>query len=168
MLNQRVSTAAGVLVVCLGGLMLGGCTGKVVDLGKDKEQLDDLIAKSNQKPVMVDFWKFGCASCMSLEPVMDKLAGEYDGRVIVARYQMEYLWFQPTNWEVFKRYGFAFFPTVILFIDGKEQHRWIWNLDDDAYRLVLDPLVPPPPPSAETPASTATPTTAPAAGVGAG
>ena len=68
---------------------------------------------------------------------------------------MEHLWFQPTDWEVFKRYGFVFFPTVILFVDGQEKHRWVWNLNMNDYHEVLNPLVGPP---------TTQPTTQPASG----
>ncbi len=141
----RLCSWRGGFVIVLMCLLSAGCGGKVVDLGISREKLDAEIAKSSEKPVLVDFWKFGCASCMMVDPVMDQLAKEYDGRVIVSKFMMEHFWFAPTDWGVFKRYSFGFFPTVILFVDGKERHRWVWNVDTKAYREVLDPLVGPAP-----------------------
>lgn len=125
-------------------VLLAGCSGKVVDLGADREKLDQLLARED-KPVLVDFWKWGCASCMSIDPLMDQLAQEYDGRVVVAKFWTVHFWLAPTDWKVFRRYNFGFFPTVILFSHGQELDRWVWNLDANAYRKVLDPIVPPPP-----------------------
>ena len=141
MKKRRFLCAAGMPVLCWMGLLLSGCSSTTVDLESSTAKLDAVIAKSYSQPVLVDFWKFGCASCMSLEPVIGKLADDYKGRVVVGRFLADQFWFEPTNWEVFKRYGFAFFPTVILFVDGKEKHRWVWNLDVTAYRKELDPLV---------------------------
>jgi len=142
--THSLRRGGGMFVVALACLLPAGCSGKVVDLGASREKLDECILQSSDKPLLVDFWKFGCASCMSLEPVMDKLAQEYDGRVTVARFFMDHLWFEPTDWEVFKRYGFGFFPTVILFVNGQEQHRWVWDLEMKNYHEVLQPLVGPP------------------------
>lgn len=122
-------------------MLAAGCGGKSLDLGTSTEKLDKEIALSSSKPLIVDFWKMGCASCMSLEPVIAKLSEEYDGQVTVGRFWMEHFWFEPTNWDVFKRYSFAFFPTVILFVNGKEVHRWVWVLEMNEYRKILDPLV---------------------------
>jgi hypothetical protein len=75
------------------------------------------------------------------DPVMDQLADEYRGWVVIARFMAVHFWLAPTNWEVFKRYSFSYRPTVILLVDGKGRGRWVWDLKTDAYRKVLDPLV---------------------------
>lgn len=140
--GRSLAAASGSAGLCLAMtccLLLGGCSSKCVNLGADRKKLDEVLL--SDQPVLVNFWKWGCASCMSVEPVMNTLADEYRGRVVVARFQAAYFWLAATDYEVFKRYNFSFFPTAILFVDGQERHRWVWNTSADAYREVLDPLV---------------------------
>jgi thioredoxin 1 len=129
------------LAVAASVALLAGCGGKCENLGADRCKLDETL--KSDKPVLVDFYKWGCASCLSVDPVKDQLADEYRGRAVVARFWMAHFWFAPTDWEVFKRYSFGFFPTVILFVDGKEKCRWVWDTNADNYRKELDKLVPP-------------------------
>ncbi len=157
--SRRFWAAAFLLLVA--AMLTGGCGLKCVDLESSTEKLDDAILNSG-KPVLVDFWKVGCLSCATLDPVMDKLADEYRGRVVVARFCAVHFWLTPTNREVYNRYAFSFFPTAILFVDGKERDRWVWNTDLDAYRGVLDLLVGSPTTQPDSPAATAlTPKTQP-------
>lgn len=64
-------------------------------------------------PVLVDFWAEWCGPCKQLSPVLDELAKEFDGKVTVAKVNID------QNPEAPQKYGVRGIPTLILFKDGK-------------------------------------------------
>lgn len=62
---------------------------------------------------LVDFWAPWCGPCKAIAPVLDELAQEYDGRVAIAKINVDE---QSATAEVF---GIMSIPTMILFKDGK-------------------------------------------------
>jgi thioredoxin 1 len=94
------------------------------------------------KPVLIDFYKEGCAYCAMLDPTMDTLANEYDGRVKIASFRALTFVFGVPCPAIKDRYDVVFVPTVILFINGQEKHRWTSEFDTNAYRKVLNAVVP--------------------------
>ena len=65
------------------------------------------------KPVLVDFWASWCAPCLAIAPAIEELAGEYDGKVVVAKMDVDKSPATPG------RYGIRAIPTLILFKDGQ-------------------------------------------------
>ncbi len=83
---------------------------KVVQLSDDS--FENEVLKSST-PVLVDFWATWCAPCKAIGPVIDGLAGEYDGKVKIGKLNVD------ENPATPGQYGVRGIPTLILFKDGK-------------------------------------------------
>jgi thioredoxin-like negative regulator of GroEL len=77
---------------------------------------------------------------------MDQLADEYRGRAVVAAFRAYTFYFGVPCDEIKSRYEVVLVPTVILFVNGQEKHRWFADYSADSYRKVLDEVLGPPAP----------------------
>ncbi|MDP4300613.1 thioredoxin TrxA [Leptothrix discophora] len=67
----------------------------------------------NDKPVLVDYWAEWCGPCKMIAPVLDEVAKDYDGRLQVAKMNVD------ENREVPARFGIRGIPTLMIFKDGQ-------------------------------------------------
>jgi thioredoxin 1 len=65
------------------------------------------------KPVLVDYWAEWCGPCKAIAPVLDEVAKAYDGRLHVAKMNVD------ENREVPARFGIRGIPTLMLFKNGQ-------------------------------------------------
>ena len=82
--------------------------------------------------VLVDFWAAWCPPCRRLAPTIDALADEYDGRLTVAKVDVD------DSPETAQRYGIQSIPTLILFRDGQPVDKRLGALPKEELRSFVD------------------------------
>ncbi len=98
----------------------------------------EVIERSKEVPVVVDFWAEWCGPCRMLGPVLEKLAEEYEGRFVLAKADTEKL---P---DVASSFGVRGIPAVFGLKDGKLVDSFVGVQSEQAIRAFLDKLMPSP------------------------
>jgi thioredoxin 1 len=95
---------------------------------------EQAVIKSD-KPVVVDFWAPWCGPCRAIAPTLDKLAGEYEGRLTIAKVN--------TDEEIQNagHLGIQGIPTLIIFKGGKEVARLVGSRSEAQYREAFDKVL---------------------------
>ena len=82
----------------------------VIHIGSE-EAFDKLMA--GDTPVLVDFWATWCGSCRMIAPIVEEIANEYAGKVVVAKVDGDEMG------ELAQRYRIMNIPTLMLFKQGQ-------------------------------------------------
>src|SRR6266705_6010257 len=82
----------------------------IVTLTQDNFEAEALKSGT---PVLVDFWAEWCGPCKMVAPILDELAGEYDGRVKIGKVNVD------DSQALATEYGIRAIPTLLLFKDGQ-------------------------------------------------
>jgi putative thioredoxin len=91
-----------------------------------------VLKRSHDVPVLVDFWAGWCAPCRMLKPVLEKLAQEYQGKFFLAKVDTD------KEQQLAAQYGIRSLPTVQLFRNGKPVDGFVGAQPERAVRTLLD------------------------------
>lgn len=74
--------------------------------------VDEIIATG--KPVVIDCWATWCGPCMAMSPLVEELAADYEGRVVIGKYNVD------EQNDLSMKYRIMSIPMFLFFKDGKK------------------------------------------------
>ncbi|OGA15942.1 MAG: thioredoxin [Betaproteobacteria bacterium RIFCSPLOWO2_02_FULL_66_14] len=86
----------------------------------------------SEVPVLVDYWAEWCGPCKQIAPILDEVAKEYEGRLKVAKINVD------ENRQVPARFGIRGIPTLMLFRNGNVEDTRVGALSKSQLTAFLD------------------------------
>jgi len=102
---------------------------KIIYLSDESFEAEVLQA---EVPVLVDYWAEWCGPCKMIAPILEEIADEYDGRVTVAKLNID------DNANTPPKYGIRGIPTLMLFKDGAVEATKVGALSKSQLTAFLD------------------------------
>jgi putative thioredoxin len=116
------------------GSAMGNGSGFVVDVTEATFQ-SEVLQRSMSVPVVIDFWAEWCGPCKQLSPTLEKLAGEYEGRFLLAKIDVD------ANQQLAASAQVQSIPMVIGVVRGQAVPLFAGALPEGEVRKYLDELL---------------------------
>ena len=101
----------------------------------DETFAEAVIDESNNRPVVVDFWAEWCGPCRVLSPIIEAVAAEFGGDVLLAKLDTD------RNPQTSATYGIQAIPSVKAFVDGEVANEFAGALPEEHVRAFFAQLV---------------------------
>jgi len=95
------------------------------------DSFDGDVLQSNQ-PVLVDYWAEWCGPCKMITPILEEVANEYQGRLKVAKLNID------DNQKTPGKYGIRGIPTLMLFKNGNIEATKVGALSKSQLTAFID------------------------------
>jgi thioredoxin 1 len=95
----------------------------------------DAEALKSDKPVLVDFWAAWCGPCRMIAPIVEELAGEFEGKAVIGKLDVD------DNQQTAIKYGVRSIPTVLFFKGGELKDTIIGAVPKSAFIEKLNKLL---------------------------
>ena len=95
----------------------------------------DVLQRSNEVPVVIDFWAEWCEPCKQLSPLLDRLATEYGGRFVLAKIDVD------ANPTLMQQFGIQGIPAVFAVVAGQALPLFQGAAPEPQIRQTLDQVV---------------------------
>ena len=102
------------------------------DFKEDSFTKDVLDSKT---PVLVDFWAEWCGPCKMLTPIINELADEYLGKIVIGKVNVD------NNPTIASEYGIRSIPSLLFFKNGKVQNQIMGAVSKNDIAKALDNLI---------------------------
>lgn len=102
----------------------------------------EALSRSREVPVLIDFWATWCAPCRTLTPILEKLAREFAGRLVLAKVDID------RERELAEAFRIQSVPTVVLLVRGRPVDAFMGAQPEKAVRAFVEPHLGPPQASA--------------------
>jgi putative thioredoxin len=133
-LGQRPPQAAAAGASSAGAPPAGGQAGGVV-VDVTEATFGDVVQQSMTVPVVVDLWATWCGPCKQLSPVLEKLAREYDGRILLAKVDVD------ANPQISQAFAVQSIPTVVAILKGQPVPLFQGAVPEEQVRQVFEELL---------------------------